>query len=798
MTRIARSLLLFLCLVPVSGFAEVAEYRAIRAARPDGRTVSVSGLTLTRDAYTFTFTSGTFHFLTPVETRTFAAVFVGEGRYELDPATVAERRHLALVTGEKEIKTLSDSFQKLILFFSDRTASEIEQQGKAVQAAPDPKAITLWEEHLELQKKKYRINFHLRVLRDLLNRVSQDDGVFLALVDGKRHPPALLAVDPRGIGNLAAQFGYFGGEEVAFISFDDEYGGFWYLSATRPVAVGGRGRPLQPLADALHYRVDTKITSRLEIEGQTLIRLTPSAPGIRVLPIHILPKLRLEQASLKTAGEPITVGIVQEEVELGRLARLFREEVADADAALVFPAPLSAGEPVDVTIRYRGSDVLHSMGGSFSVRARESWYPNLGTFTDLATYELSFRFPKRNNLISVGELVREETVGNETVSEWKSEKPLRIAGFNYGEFRKKSRTDDQSGIRIDVYTSRDHTRMADDTLVDALNTARVSSLFFGKAPYATISVTQQAEWNFGQSWPSLVYLPTLALITSTERVQMFEEAGPDLFKINEFAKMVGWHEMAHQWWGHLVGWESYRDQWLSEGFSDFTAALVLQMTENSQRYVDYWRRQREEIMARRGVVSNNDAGPISQGFRLATRRSPRAAQTAMYAKGGYVLHMLRMLMSDSAAPNPDQKFMAMMREFTTVYAGKNPSTLDFQRVVEKHMTPQMNAMGNGLMHYFFQQWVHGTEVPKLSSQLKASEAGDGKYRITGTITQAGVSNDFRVVVPIYAEFGKHTVARLGLVRLVGNSSESVDVILPMSRKPTRIVINAWSDVLTRD
>jgi len=798
MSRLLRPLVFLLSLFPVFASAEVPEYQAVRTSRPDGRTVAVSGLTLTRDAYTLTFSAGAFHFLRAAENRTFGAVFIGEGSYELDPATETERRHLALVTGEKDLETLSDSFQTLILLFTDGTAADIEQHGKSVQASPDAKAVSLWEEHLEHQKKKYQINFHLRLLGDLLNGVPPKDGVFLALVDGKRHPPALLVVDPRGIGNLAAQFGYFGGEEVALISFDDENGGFWYLSASRPVAVAGRGRPLRPLADALHYQIDTKIAPRLEIEGQTLIRLRTSVGGIRVLPIHILPKLRLEQALLKTAGEPIAVGIVQEEVDLGRIARLFRSEVADADAALVFSSPLPAGEPVEVTIRYRGSEVLRSVGESYSVRARESWYPNLGTFTDLATYQLTFRFPKRNSLISVGELVREEAAGNETVSVWKSERPLRIAGFNYGEFRKKSQTDEQSGIRIDVYTSREHTRMADDTLVDAVNTARISSLFFGRAPYQAISVTQQAEWNFGQSWPSLVYLPTLALMTSTERVQTFEDAGPDLFKINEFAKMVGWHEMAHQWWGHLVGWESYRDQWLSEGFSDFTAALVLQMTENSQRYVDYWRRQREEIFARRGAVSNNDAGPVSQGFRLATRRSPRAAQTAMYAKGGYVLHMLRMLMSDSTAPNPDQKFITMMRDFTSTYAGKNPSTLDFQRIVEKHMTPPMNAANNGLMHYFFEQWIHGTEVPKLSSQLKVADAGGGKYRISGSVTQAGVSSDFRVVVPIYAEFGKSTVARLGFVRLTGNTSEPVDVTLPMPKKPTRILINAWSDVLTRD
>ncbi len=33
------------------------------------------------------------------------------------------------------------------------------------------------------------------------------------------------------------------------------------------------------------------------------------------------------------------------------------------------------------------------------------------------------------------------------------------------------------------------------------------------------------------------------------------------------------HEVAHQWWGHAVGWKNYHEQWLSEGFAQYFAAL---------------------------------------------------------------------------------------------------------------------------------------------------------------------------------------------------------------------------------
>ena len=36
------------------------------------------------------------------------------------------------------------------------------------------------------------------------------------------------------------------------------------------------------------------------------------------------------------------------------------------------------------------------------------------------------------------------------------------------------------------------------------------------------------------------------------------------------------HEIAHQWWGQAVGWRNYHEQWLSEGFSQYFAALYAQ------------------------------------------------------------------------------------------------------------------------------------------------------------------------------------------------------------------------------
>ena len=134
----------------------------------------------------------------------------------------------------------------------------------------------------------------------------------------------------------------------------------------------------------------------------------------------------------------------------------------------------------------------------------------------------------------------------------------------------------------------------------------------------------------------------------------------------------------------------------------------------------------------------------------------------IYAKGAYVLHMLRMVMREDAVPDPDRAFRAMMMDFVKTWAGKNPSTDDFQVVVERHMTKDLDLAGNGKLDYFFSQWVHGTDIPALTSALDVADLGAGKYRISGTITQAGVLPEFRTSVPIYLDFGNDRLLRLGV------------------------------------
>ena len=95
--------------------------------------------------------------------------------------------------------------------------------------------------------------------------------------------------------------------------------------------------------------------------------------------------------------------------------------------------------------------------------------------------------------------------------------------------------------------------------------------YFGPVPYHRLAMAQQTACTFGQSWPQLVWLPICSFFDTTQRHQF----GLD-FRDRGYWKIVAPHEVAHQWWGHTVGFNSYRDQWMSEGFAELSASLYLQ------------------------------------------------------------------------------------------------------------------------------------------------------------------------------------------------------------------------------
>jgi hypothetical protein len=767
----------------------------------NGAVATVDGLTLKRDAATFKFNKGEIYFLTPVEGRVVAAVFIGDLEMTLTPPTAVEKRSLARFSWDADTP---QTFTRMVMRFTDKTFEEIKQSAAVKLGAAGTQAGRARDAYREIQTflhDQVRYNLDLRTLNDLYT--PQRPGFFMSFPGGGRFDKLVYIVDPLAQPEVAP-------EQVALESYSETEGGIWtafHLAGDYQSNVDLNSQEHR-LYDISRHEITATIrgTRILATDRVTLKTLAET----RVLPFDLYRTLRVSRVRDEQGN---SLAFVQEDKD------------HDADFAVVLPALAQAGKGFTLTVEYDGVDALKdSGGGNFILLPRASWYPNnAAIFSDRALFEMTFSYPKDMIFVGVGAPVAPDQVdGDLKIAKWSTgTTETAVAGFNYGKFIKKELVDKETGYGIEFYAnkevpdelkefqllldelSRDKVHMtgitgnittagmADVALNDTQNATRIYSAYFGKLPYSRIAITQQPAFSFGQAWPTLIYMPYVAFIDTTQRTQLLgAQLGSD-----RFWRYVGPHETSHQWWGQVIGWKTYRDQWMSEGFAEFSTSLYVQyVRKDMAKFHEFWEEQRKLITDATPYtkgVKPYTVGPVTQGYRLDSGKTPNVTRAMIYPKGAYILHMLRMMMFDHRGGG-DARFREMMTDFVQTNFNKNVSTEDFKKAVEKHMTPQMDVDKNGTMDWFFDDWVYGSDVPAYRLAYQTANAPDGKTVLTINITQSGVSPDFRMMVPMYADFGKGWT-RLGAAKLVGNST--VEIPIPLPQAPKKVTLCALDDVL---
>jgi aminopeptidase N len=279
-----------------------------------------------------------------------------------------------------------------------------------------------------------------------------------------------------------------------------------------------------------------------------------------------------------------------------------------------------------------------------------------------------------------------------------------------------------------------------------------------------------------------VYLSTLSFFDREQRVKLGWSSDDDFIS----TELVRAHEIAHQWFGNKVGWQSYHDQWISEGFSNYVAAMFIEnkypRTTRMRQILDNARMRLSEGT---GGGTYESIGPLWLGQRLSSSISPDGYSVTVYSKGTWVAHMLRTLMQGEGK-NPDEAFSKMVREFLQTFDGKDASTFDLKRVAEKYMTKSMDLRGDGKLDWFFDEWVFDTGIPSYQISYKVDPARDG-FIVQGNIKQTGVPDGFVMPVPVYADG-----TFLGRVVV---SDEGGEFRFALKTKPTNVSLDPQGTIL---
>src|SRR5215469_3769234 len=767
-------------------------YQQLRNITLGGEAVAVIGLDLRRDAATFHLRTGTVCFVTAVQGKVTGAVFVGDGNFIIDPPNATERSMLMLLTNGSDF---SENFSQAVFRFTDSTYDEIKKAGTAATGGCDSGTL---KDSQNAARHKLKENIDARILEDVL---SPEPGLYVAaFVHGKRfNDKELFRIDPHS-----------SGDQVELFTFDESKFGTWAgfnLSSSDHHRIQRRRMHIE------HQQLDTTIEKNAALTGKATTTFVASVNGLRVVPFLLFPTLRAESVTGE-GGQGLQ--FVQE------------DKNDDADFAVILPKPLAAGDSYTVTVTYHGKDaVSNEGGGNYFPIARSSWYPNNpnGALGEYSSYDMKFHVPKNMKLAATGALVSESNEGGENVTVWKSEVPQTVAGFNFGKFKMEEAklanpeyvvqsyanqeppdwvNSLQHAVNDDLPTTGSHmgpgvalgnmstTGLIKKALAEGQVAVQLYSDYFGPSSYKHLALTQQTACNYGQSWPELVWIPMCYFFDSTVRHSLGMDWGD-----RGYWKVVTPHEVAHQWWGHTVGFNSYRDQWMSEGFAEMSASLYLQLIEkNPKKFAEFWNDERELLTERnKEGFRAIDAGPVTLGYRLSNSRTGfDITRRLIYPKGAYILHMIRMMMWEPRTG--DKPFKETMQDFVNTYRGKAATTEDFKAALEKHMTSQMDIEGNHKLDWFFNEYVYGTQLPSYKFDSTLATDPDGTVVLSFNLSQFNVDGKFAMLVPIYLELEDGRVIMLARAPMIGSTTFSDKVSLKaLKTKPRRAMINYHYDVL---
>jgi hypothetical protein len=759
-------------------------YRALRSDLPSGDGVQVKDFTLARQGGVFHLIQGSVYFYGPVNGRITGAVFLGSGHFDLTLEDASERRSLALLN---KSGVMAQDFSSLVMRFTDGTSEEIRKASAGSAGPASNQAISAASELAKGMRERLHENLELRLLEDVLMEASaaKDNSYFLAsfrmggMFTGHN---VLFVVDPEA-----------SPDEVDLSTWDDEGSQTW-AGYRMDGAKEDHGVPVHVTAERLDVQFEKSGTMHNSAETTLKIR----RGGLRVVQLNLFPTLRVSGVYDET-GAPLD--FVQENKNY------------DPQFAVLLAKATRAGETLRILTKYGGPEaVIHDGDGMYLLNpgAREEWYPAgreaLGGFAD---FNMTFHVPKNLQIVATGkEMSRSPEPGGGQKIVWETQFPIPVAGFNLGDFKTfEAKTPQGFDVkayanvelpdsvkpivdRVDMGTMTT-TSMLQDEVSQGNAAIQIYSDFFGKLPYDHIALTEQSACNFGQSWPMLVYLPICAFWDSTiqERLGLLDQDA-------SYWKEVTPHEVSHQWWGQEVGFANYRDQWMSEGFANFSVSLYLAATrKNLDDFHAFWNEQRENLVQKNRFGKRPiDVGPLTMGYRVSNEKTGNVYQYLIYSKGAYILHMLQVMYW--TPQQGDAPFKHAMQEFVKEYAGKSATTEDLESSFERTMPKWVDVKQTGKLDWFFNEYVYGTELPHYDVSGDFTTT-DGETSMHFKVTQSNVSKDFVMLVPLYIKLADGRTLRILNLALQGDTVVEHTVKLGrVPSEPKKVLLNYNADVLS--
>jgi len=774
-------------------------YARIRSVGLDPQRVyRVRDASIDRPNLHLDFDDGTLAFTEDVCGRITGAFFEGEGEIRLRPPNREERGSLALFTG---MAILEEQFTSGYLRFNDDTAAVLQPF-----LTPAPEGAEFIEEWGDTGRSLAEFDA-LRLLIDFSHFLPAPGGN----EPNRKFPPLLHAhLLGKKLGGFEVFWDAANAEPLWAAQPRMKDGTLFFDTWTSfaPNASGSAATArLANDVSITDFKIRASVQPPTRLQASTEMNVRIRGGGERTLLFELSRYLKVD--GVEADGRAVDF-IQNQAIEGTELRRKGNDMVA-----VVFPASLLPGQELKLRFTYAGEVLSEAGKGLLYVGERGTWYPNFGLSP--AQFEMEFHYPANWTLVATGKQVsgangREaetnEEAGAEKVSRWTSERPIPVAGFNLGKYvRAEAKAGDilveaygtkgveksfpkvqaeviEPPVFPGVFTPRSMpptvvtppppspARDAQAVADRAAKAIASFSQWFGPYPYGSLALTQMPG-NLSQGWPGLVFLSSFAFLSPQEQTDLHLDP-----VARELDSQVLVHETAHQWWGDLVLWKSYRDQWISEGLANYASLLMLEQQNPAQ-----FRQVLEKY--RRDLLSKNkdgewlrDAGPVTLGQRLESSHFPGGYEAISYERGTWLFHMLRSMLRDSEAAshsrkaraNPEEPFFRGLRKIRERYAGKSISTEELVEVFEEELPRPLWYEKRPKLDWFLEGWIEGTAIPELETREIRIAEKNGVTTVTGMIVQKDVPEDLVTAVPVYAATAGNGLVFLGEVLADGRET----------------------------
>lgn len=553
-----------------------------------------------------------------------------------------------------------------------------------------------------------------------------------------------------------------------------------YSSAAR-LATHGRFYSDDDNADyrVLSYDIDASFEPKDRwIEGRTSLRVEVLAPSVNTLALKLGDALAVRSVSSPEYG------------------RLLAVRVRGQNSVVVsLPAPVPAGGAITLDVSYSGRaraqavdqetmGQLPGLGDADEIQLEESylfsnqsfWYPQAPS-NSYATATLRLRVPEYYSCVASGELVDTSASGagaprpsrQFTFVALRPARyfaclitPLvpaasRVLSVEGGERGKGGGVGVGASMRLEIKANPRLQRMARPLLDTAGEILAYYASVVGDTPYPDATVAA-VEWRLpgghSPAYMAVLNQPLPGLSPSSFRND------PGYF--DDFPEFFMAHELAHQWWGQAVGWKNYHEQWLSEGLSQYLAALYAERSRGRETFDSIMRRFHDTSMDAAGQ------GPIYLGYRVGhIQGDSRLFRAVVYNKSAVVLHMLRRLLGDEA-------FFRGLRRYYATWRFKKAGSDDLRRAMELE--------SGQVLDRFFERWIYGDQLPSFVCSARVEDGAAGPEAVV-RLTQSGPIFDAPVTVTL--EYEDRSVTEV-LVKVTGESAEAR---IPLAARLRKVEVN---------